>query len=294
MTNESINPQVLSSTMIFSDSEFEENSVCSETSNTENVDEETIRSLSDDYISKFNFVYPYDKVRKIPAKLSVSRLYPSLLDEYDTAFDTETITNAKIRTPQFIKSSGRSGCDVGTATHLFMQFCSFENLRINGVQNELKRLNEKGFIDDSTASLVSTKAISRFLSSETMKSLLKAKEIHRELRFNVTLDAYAFTSDSDRAEELKGESIFVQGIIDCLYVDENDKQTVLDYKTDIIDKDLSHEEAREYIIERHLQQLSYYYAAAKIITGKDIDRVVLYSFSLGEEIEIPKSRLTQV
>ena len=112
MTNESIKPQVLPSTMIFSDSEFEENSVCSETSNTENVDEETIRSLSDDYISKFNFVYPYDKVRKIPAKLSVSRLYPSLLDEYDTAFDTETVTNAKIRTPQFMKSSGRSGCHV--------------------------------------------------------------------------------------------------------------------------------------------------------------------------------------
>ena len=65
----------------------------------------------------------------------------------------------------------------------------------------------------------------------------------------------------------------------------------MDYKTDYFPKEMNKDEAESLIISRHLQQLSYYNSAAKIISGKDVDKVVLYSFSLGKEIEIPKEML---
>ena len=76
-----------------------------------------------------------------------------------------------------------------------------------------------------------------------------------------------------------------------LYTEDSGALTVLDYKTDTIPRGLNESEAEDYIIDSHVEQLSYYYGAAKIITGKDVDRVVLYSFSLAKEIEIPKDKL---
>ncbi len=250
-----------------------------------------VLALADEFRTRFEFVYPHKEACKIPAKLSVSRLYPSILDEYDEAVDMNTVTNAVIKKPAFIKNEDRKGSDIGTATHLFMQFCSFENLISNGIENEIKRLTDCAYIDLNTASLISRRAISGFLKSQTFNNLRLAKDVKRELRFNVRLNAADFTENEQKNSELSGESVFVQGIIDCLYTDNNDLLTVLDYKTDFIPKELSEKEAEEMIIERHFQQLSYYAAAAKIITGKCVDRVVLYSFSLGKEIDIPKNKL---
>ena len=253
--------------------------------------DDEIDSLTKEYLSRFEFVYPYSEACKIPAKLSVSRLYPSLLDENDNSLDITSVTNAKVKKPKFVQNEGRSGSDVGTATHLFMQFCSFENLNTEGFDNELMRLTAKGFLDNNTASLVSRKAIANFIKSDTFGKLLNAKQINRELRFNVRLNASRFSNNDAKRELLNDESVFVQGIIDCLYTDESGTVTVLDYKTDTIPRGLNESEAEDYIIDSHVEQLSYYYAAARIITGKDVDRVVLYSFSLGKEIEILKDKL---
>jgi hypothetical protein len=45
------------------------------------------------------------------------------------------------------------------------------------------------------------------------------------------------------------------------------------------------------LIDRHLQQLSYYKRATEIITGKKVSKVMIYSFSLGRTVEIPGERL---
>lgn len=257
----------------------------------EHHSDEEIRTLAEEYKSKFDFVYPYSEACKIPAKLSVSRLYPEILDEYDSSSNSSSIANATIKKPAFLQKESRSGSDVGTATHLFMQFCSFENIKQGNIQAEIERLAKEGFIDVHTASLISVGSVLKFLKSKTFESLLNAKEINRELRFNVRLDASEFTANYNKTRILEGESVFVQGIIDCLYTDRYGKQIVLDYKTDYFPKEMNKDEAESLIISRHLQQLSYYNSAAKIISGKDVDKVVLYSFSLGKEIEIPKEML---
>ena len=94
--------------------------------------------------------------------------------------------------------------------------------------------------------------------------------------------------------QLSGETILVQGIIDCLYEDERGNTVLLDYKTDFIPKEMSREDAENMLIERHLTQLSYYAAACKTIIGKSVDKVVVYSFALGEAIEIPNEKLIRI
>jgi ATP-dependent helicase/nuclease subunit A len=116
-----------------------------------------------------------------------------------------------------------------------------------------------------------------------------AKTLNRELRFNVHLSASAFTENKDTV--LHNERVLVQGIIDCLFETADGKTVLLDYKTDYIPKEMSELDAEKMLIDRHVTQLSYYAAACKTIIGKEVDKVLIYSFGLGKAIEIPNDRL---
>ena len=255
------------------------------------VDKDKVEQFYREYKERFSFVYPSDVASKIPAKLSVSQLYPSILDELNDSEVLNSKGKAKIRDPRFIKSQATDGTDVGNATHQFMQFCSFNLLVNNGVEYELNRLIDKKYLSHDAKKHVNIAAIKRFSASELCSSLLSAKEIHREIRFNVLLPAANFTEVESNAQALTDENVLVQGIIDCLFIDSNDRLTIVDYKTDHIPPSLSKDEAENLLIERHISQLSYYAAACKSMIGKDVDRVLLYSFALNSAIEIPKSRL---
>ena len=104
-----------------------------------------------------------------------------------------------------------------------------------------------------------------------------------------------FTADPLMRAALSDETVLVQGIMDCVFTDGNGRLTVLDYKTDRIPYELRHDRcaAREYIINRHIGQLSYYRLACREMMQRDVDRVIIYSFSLSEAIEIPKERFTE-
>lgn len=257
---------------------------------TSERDEETIKKYKDVMREK---IKPYISEITIPAKLSVSQLYPSVLDDYDDSANINTPTNAKLKVPSFIQKRQRSGTDIGTATHQFMQFCSFENLKEYSVEHEISRLKNKGFIDENTASLISISSVKSFILSDLFAELLNCSFIERELRFNVKLGASSFTTDQRTKEKLKDEFVLVQGIIDCLFRDKNGIITVLDYKTDNIPSNMTESEATELLIRRHRQQLSYYKEAAKIITDESTVNVVLYSFSLGKSIKLKNKDLIE-
>ena len=255
--------------------------------------DERIEKLSELISERLNYTYPYSVSSDIPAKLSVSQLYPSILDEADDCAKLEGSSKVKVNEVKFISGEITTGADIGTATHQFMQFCNFESLKNNGFEFELKRLTDSGFIDETTASLVSSKMIKSFINTELFYELLNAKNIQRELRFNARLKASSFSENEESKKLLENESILVQGVIDCLYVDGNGVLTVLDYKTDFIPNNVSIEEARKMLIDRHIRQLSYYRAAAEAITGVSEINVKLYSFALSEVIEIPIKELRE-
>lgn len=246
--------------------------------------------LVEEIKKRFSFVYPSDIAAKIPAKLSVSELYPSILDDYDDSAKLSENKKTRMRSPRFIDDSEARGAAIGTATHQFMQFCDFENLKTFGAESEIKRMTELGYLSSEISKLVNVRAIKRFAESRLFDTLLSSKNIRRELRFNVHLKASDFTQKDDTSS-LNNETVLVQGIIDCLFEDENGDLCILDYKTDAVPNDMSTDDAIEMLITRHIAQLSYYAAACRTILGRDIDGIMLYSFALGRIIMIPKDRL---
>ncbi len=275
--------------------EITENTV-NENSNAETpasiLDENKINELVKDYSSRFSFKYPSSEASRIPAKLSVSELYPTILDEYDDSQKMSENKKPKMRVPKFIDENDSKGAKIGTATHLFMQFCDFDRLSSDGIDAEIKRMTDLGLLNPTVASLVNVYAIRRFLQNDLFESIKNATQIRRELRFNVHLNASAFTKEKNPS--LAKENVLVQGVIDCLFETSDGKTVLLDYKTDFVPKEMSLGDAEAMLIERHVTQLSYYAAACKTIIGKEVDKIIIYSFALGRSIEIPSDKILRV
>ena len=260
------------------------------TDGQEPTEEEMPPVLSEELLRKrFEFVYPHEASLSLPGKLSVSRLYPELLDEEnETALPSESEEDGQplcVMRPAFLSEVQEpDGAARGTATHLFLQFCRFDALALHGVDQELKELTDKHFISCEDASLVRRHEIERFMRSELFADLQKAEKIHRELRFHASLPAADFTAEQDKKEALRDERIFVQGVIDCVALYPDGSYDLIDYKTDRVPKD--HDEAVRLLRERHTLQLSYYRAACTEMFGRPPRECLIYSLALGETVRI--------
>ncbi len=256
-------------------------------------DEERIAELADEYRRRFEYRYPKGAASALPAKLSVSELYPSILDEYDDAAKLADTRQSRMRLPRFRQETRDTAADRGTATHQFMQFCDFARLATCDVEDEIDRLVRCHYLDTHTASLIDRDMLTDFLKSDVFSALSSAQDLRRELRFNVRLPASAFTVDPETKASLQNESVLVQGIMDCVYTDSEGRLTVLDYKTDRIPKELLGDEDAfcALLIQRHREQLSYYKAACTAMTCRPVNRVLLYSFALGRAVDVPFSDL---
>lgn len=254
----------------------------SETSDAE------VSAVAETLRERFDFVYPH-ATQKLPAKLSVSRLYPDVLDDDGAASLELEPTIDPTRRPLFLQETAErrpSAAERGTATHLFMQFCDLERAE-RSVREELARLTEERFVPAGIAELVNVRQIERFFVSELYSSLKRAKRVWREQRFNLLLPAERFTQDSGLALRLEGEKLLVQGVIDLLFIDENDRIVLCDYKTDYLTPDEIADEAaaKKKLFDRHRLQLGYYCDAVYQLLGRRPDRVCLYSLPLGRAIE---------
>ncbi|MBO4219657.1 MAG: UvrD-helicase domain-containing protein [Clostridia bacterium] len=239
---------------------------------------------------RLDFEYPFRKTAGIPAKVSVSRLYPEILDRDDRAFEFGADGSYEIPAlsamPQFAGGESGLAAEAGTSTHVFMQFCDFGNLGEHGVDSELRRLLDNGFITGEMANLVRKDEIEKFVSSGLFSEIAAAKRIWREQKFTVFLDASMFSADP----EIRSERLLVQGVIDCFFISDDGMLTLVDYKTDrLTSYELAHPEAAvRKLIERHSMQLEYYGTALEKIMGKYPDRVFIFSLCLGDAVEVPR------
>ncbi len=258
-------------------------------------EEERDTALAGTLDERFSFVYPSEHLRNVPAKVTVSKLTPSLLDEEEvTALPLSENAPAKRgrESPVFSPSKERepTGAERGTATHVFLQFCDFEKLRSEGFDSELERLSEAKFLTKKSAGLVSRDEIEAFVSSELFKDIMSARRVFREFRFNVSLPASHFTKDATLAEKFEagGTEITVQGVVDIVFESPDGTLTLADYKTDrLTEYEASHPSAaKRTLADRHRIQLTYYREACERIFERKIDRLCVYSLALGDTAEI--------
>lgn len=264
------------------------------------LDEAAVASYRTLFTDRFAYTYPHAALRGIPAKLTVSRLYPGILDEIESAESTGVeITRAptlpqrgeRNRAPRFL--SGKTEFEAsfaGTATHTFMQFCDFDHLAGAGAEAELSRLIAAGFLSPTMADAVRIDEVEMFRQSDLFARMRRASYMRREFRFNASLPAWEFTEDESLAADLRreGADIIVQGVVDCLFIDEDGRAVLVDYKTDrLTDKEIADPAlAAEKLIRRHETQLKYYRAVCADMFGRAIDKCVIYSLPLGKDIEM--------
>ena len=250
---------------------------------------------------RFDFVYPHAHLTKLPAKLSVSRLSPEVLDVYDQADaatpvdleapDVERLLHTFEKAPSFGKQQRRlNAAERGTATHEFLQFCRFDLAAQSGVEAELARLIEARFLPPEAKDAVRLDELERFFQSELFGEITAAKEVHRELRFNIFLPAAHFTANTDFRQKLGEEKILVQGVIDLFFINQQGELVLCDYKTDrLTPTELrSPEAAAKTLFDRHGTQLSYYKEALLQICGKYPDKTLIYSLPLGRALSEPQ------
>lgn len=131
-------------------------------------------------------------------------------------------------------------------------------------------------LGEEERNLLNKEQFQTFLSSslgECFKKAFQEKRLFREMHFMRALPFRALFPD--RKEE---DEVLLQGIVDAFIV-EDDGIILVDYKTD-------HVREGEELRERYRKQIMLYSDALEAILGKKVKRRVLYSFYLGEEVEI--------
>lgn len=213
-----------------------------------------------------DYVYPHLERALIPAKISVS--------DIDSDGERE-IPKTKGGLPVFMSPLHATAAQKGTAMHSFMQFCDYEKAAEN-VGEEIARMARLGFISSAQAELMDKGELETFFESGLYKEIKNARRIYREQRYNL-LESAAKYYKSAAAE---GQTLLVQGVIDCFFENENGEIILVDFKTDRVGAD----DGEEILRARHTPQLKLYGEAVERMLNKKLSKAYVYSFALGKEI----------
>ena len=263
----------------------------------------------------FSYVYPYEKSTHRSPKYSVSLLKMKVMEEHGEALsetgqegravapewdeekidkaeeiaeglesqehstkdkgesNTETKQQAKEKPDspliQKMKAEGKNiGAAIGDSYHHALAFYDYSK--------DISQLSD--YLSPEEYSLLNQEKLKKFLGSPLGQLFAKAyKEntLYREQHFMQEV-VYEKLFPEDGGDNV--EKVILQGIIDAFIMEEG-SIILVDYKTDRV-KD------GEELRNRYQKQIDLYSEALEQILGKKVRRRVLYSFSLGEEVDL--------
>ncbi len=247
-------------------------------------------------IERLQYEYPRKPLTALPEKMSISKLYPTVLDGNDADLQLSVDTNTpqsetaeSEKLPEFITGTSEyESALCGIATHNFLQFFKLEGFKAGGATPELNRLVAEKFMSKQDARRVRINEIELFADSKLLADMKNAKQLYREFRFNVMLPAALFTGDEEKKKAFSGKEILLQGVIDCLIEDKDGNLHLVDYKTDRLTRaELSDRAlAKAALSQKHALQLTYYALAVEKIFSKKPKTVCIYSLPLGDTVEL--------
>ena len=250
--------------------------------------------------AQIDYVYPFEDEGKMKLKFTVSELkkWASLAEEAGEEMYEEPVAVPLI--PQFLKEEETlTGASRGSAYHKLMELLDFTAYSGTGdpggngaapdsadgnaykrseeiLAGAVEQLRREGRLTDEMAECIRPQDILRFLgcrSGRRMADAARNGKLYKEQPFVLGVDASEIYP-----EDRSGEKILVQGIID-VYFEEPDGLVVLDYKTDKV-------RTGNELKEKYHAQLDYYAQALEQLTEKPVKEKIIYSFTLGEEIEV--------
>lgn len=235
--------------------------------------EDTTSVLPADLLTRMKtglaFSYAHKLATTIPSKQTATQLKGRTKDQ-EIAENTTAVRNVSFRRPTFAQNVTR-GKDYGTALHAFMQYadfsaCSSEEL----VVRQIKHLESAQLLTHEQAEMVDPNRIVNFFSSPIGKALSAHRNVLREFKFSLLVDAQKYYPD------VKDEQILLQGVIDCAMID-GDGITVIDFKTDRVTED-----TLPAVTQRYSQQVQAYKEALQNMYDLPVKNACLYFFSIGK------------
>ncbi len=227
---------------------------------------------------RLSFTYPWERERGRKQKYSVTELKKlRIAEESDAVQELYPESDVIPLIPQFIEKTGAAtGAARGTIYHTVMEWMDFAKVHtLTDVDAELAGLVEKGKLTEEECRAVRREDFLTFAGSRLaarMEDAARRGALYREQPFVIGLPA-------KELDGLGGEEQFlVQGIIDAFFC-EDDQIVIVDYKTDRVQRS-------EQLAEKYHAQLEYYERALTMSTGKAVKERLIYSFALGETIEV--------
>lgn len=252
------------------DLDDQEEAIIAETMDSDHESTEAYEEIS----KRLSFEYPYAHLVSKRAKQSVSEIKRNQLQA--TLANEEKVINKRTlsKRPQFMQRNSLTGAEKGTAMHKVMQHIPFEQeVTIEKIEQFIQNLEEKEILTEEEAKVVSEQQIMEFFQSDLGQRMIHAKNLQREVPFSLGIQASEVYLD-DSLEE----TILVQGIIDCLF-EEEDSFVIVDFKTDSL---FPYTEKKiEAQAKSHQLQLEFYKKGVETIYHKKVKDLYIYFFDGG-------------
>ena len=265
--------------------------------------------LPEEIVQRFAFTYPNLVAAKTTAKISVSELKRrfaerdaeavsatdvsmqqkpviscditedttgenAILDtSIPTISGTELADSVFGRKPMAIADTEEivTGAQWGTLMHEAMQWLPVKKYTQKSMTDMLDSLQAEGKFSDEERSLLSDRSLYGFFNSDLGQRLIASKRVERELPFSMLFDGNRVYPDVEN-----GERLFLQGIIDTVFV-EDDQWVLVDYKTDRV-------KSGDELIRRYKIQMDLYKEALERLTNMPVKASYIYSFRLHEAV----------
>lgn len=240
----------------------------SESFMTESANEQKIAAkpvFFNEVQARLDYSDPRSVLSSVPAKRAAS-------DGSERGINREYFASSR---PAFMSSGGLTPAQRGTATHKFMQFSDYSAARV-GIESELARLVDGGFLSEDEGKAVNIGAAKRFFMSPLAERIFASDNVMREKKFAALFPAKFFYPEL--TGEAAEEKIVVQGIADCVFV-EDGELVIVDYKTDTgVDA--------EALLDRYSAQLEIYREALSQALGMPVKETLLYSFFMNSTVKV--------
>lgn len=167
-----------------------------------------------------------------------------------------------------------SGAQRGTALHKALQYITpAADQTTATLRREIDAFVRQGLLSREEAKLVYVPVLAAFCQSDIGRRMAESPELHREYPFTVLL-----AGGDPLPETETGEQILIQGVIDCLFR-EDDAWILVDYKSDRL-------ETADAFRRRYAVPLALYKRAVEQITHRPVEETYIYSLHLQQEIRL--------